>query len=193
MQVEIGEILEGKVTGITKFGAFVELPEGKTGMVHISEVSNSYVEDINQFLKEGDVVKVKVISISEEGKISLSIKKTQPKPEKPQGPAREGKGGFNKERRGEQGGSDRGERKGGFRQDGGKPYGGRKPRYESKPYNPSNVTSYEWNARKSDSSSMSFEDMMSKFKQSSEDRMSDLKKSMGDVKRGSANRRANNK
>lgn len=193
MQVEIGEILEGKVTGITKFGAFVELEEGKTGMVHISEVSNSYVEDINQFLKEGDVVKVKVISISEEGKISLSIKKTQPKPERPQGQPREGgKGGFNRERRGDQNNSERGERKGGFRQDGGKPFN-RKPRYENRPYNPSNVTSYEWNTRKQDSSNMSFEDMMSKFKQSSEDKMSDLKKSIGDVKRGSANRRANNK
>lgn len=190
MQVEIGEILEGKVTGITKFGAFVELEEGKTGMVHISEVSNSYVEDINQFLKEGDVVKVKVINITEDGKISLSIKKTQPKPERPQSQSREGgKGGFNRERRDGQS-SDRGERKGGFNKDGGKPFN-RKPRYESKPYNPSNVTSYEWNTRKSDSSSMSFEDMMSKFKQTSEDRMSDLKKSMGDVKRGSANRRAN--
>ena len=190
MQVEIGEILEGKVTGITKFGAFVELEEGKTGMVHISEVSNSYVEDINQFLKEGDVVKVKVINITEDGKISLSIKKTQPKPERPQGQSREGgKGGFNRERRDGQS-SDRGERKGGFNKDGGKPFN-RKPRYESKPYNPSNVTSYEWNTRKSDSSSMSFEDMMSKFKQTSEDRMSALKKSMGDVKRGSANRRAN--
>lgn len=192
MQVEIGEILEGKVTGITKFGAFVELEEGKTGMVHISEVSNSYVEDINQFLKEGDVVKVKVINITEDGKISLSIKKTQPKPERPQAQNREGgKGGFNRERREGQN-SDRGERKGGFNKDGAKPYG-RKPRYDSKPYNPSNVTSYEWNTRKSDSSSMSFEDMMSKFKQTSEDRMSDLKKSIGDVKRGSANRRANNK
>lgn len=182
MQVEVGEILEGKVTGITKFGAFVELPEGKTGMVHISEVSNSYVEDINQFLKEGDVVKVKVISISEEGKISLSIKKTQPKPVRPQG---EGKGG-NRERRGDN--NNGGERKGGYNKDGGKPYN-RKPRYESKPYNPSNVTSYEWNTRKQDSN-MSFEDMMSKFKQSSEDRMSDLKKNVGDVKRGSANRRS---
>lgn len=193
MQVEIGEILEGKVTGITKFGAFVELAEGKTGMVHISEVSNSYVEDINQFLKEGDVVKVKVINITEEGKISLSIKKTQPKPERPQGQTREGgKGGFNKERRGDQN-SDRGERKGGYNKEGGKSFNHHKPRYESKPYNPSNVTSYEWNTRKSDNSNMSFEDMMSKFKQTSEDRMSDLKKSIGDVKRGSANRRANNK
>ena len=190
MALEVGEGFEGKVTGITKFGAFVELEEGKTGMVHISEVSNSYVEDINQFLKEGDVVKVKVINITEDGKISLSIKKTQPKPERPQGQSREGgKGGFNRERRDGQS-SDRGARKGGFNKDGGKPFN-RKPRYESKPYNPSNVTSYEWNTRKSDSSSMSFEDMMSKFKQTSEDRMSDLKKSMGDVKRGSANRRAN--
>lgn len=187
MQVEIGEILEGKVTGITKFGAFVELPEGKTGMVHISEVSNSYVEDINQFLKEGDVVKVKVINITEEGKISLSIKKTQPKPVRPQGEGRNG----GRERRGDQNNTDRGERKGGYRQDSGKSFS-RKPRYESKPYNPSNVTSYEWNTRKQDSN-MSFEDMMSKFKQSSEDKMSDLKKTLGDVKRGSANRRANNK
>ena len=187
MQLEIGEILEGKVTGITKFGAFVELAEGKTGMVHISEVSNSYVEDINQFLKEGDVVKVKVISISEEGKISLSIKKTQPKPARPQG---EGRNAGNRENRGDQNNSDRGERKG-YRQDGGKPFN-RRPRYESKPYNPSNITSYEWNTRKQDSN-MSFEDMMNKFKQSSEDKMSDLKKTLGDVKRGSANRRANNK
>ncbi len=202
MQVEIGEILEGKVTGITKFGAFVELEEGKTGMVHISEVSNSYVEDINQFLKEGDVVKVKVINISEDGKISLSIKKTQPKPVRPQGEGRPNGGrerreGQNNSERGEFRGGDRGdrggERRGGYRQDGGKSFGGRKPRYESKPYNPASATSYEWNSRKQDSGSMSFEDMMSKFKQSSEDRMSDLKKNTGEVKRGSANRRANNK
>lgn len=180
MALEIGEILEGKVTGITKFGAFVELPEGKTGMVHISEVSNSYVEDINQFLKEGDVVKVKVINITEEGKISLSIKKTQPRPPKPQGSDSRG-------RRGGQMPSERGGRSG-YRQDGGKSFA-RKPRFESKPYNPSSVTSYEWNSRKNDSN-LSFEDMMSKFKQSSEDKMSDLKKAMGDVKRGSANRRS---
>ena len=145
------------------------------------------MEDINQSLKEGDVVKVKVINITEEGKISLSIKKTQPKPVRPQGEGRNG----GRERRGDQNNTDRGERKGGYRQDGGKSFS-RKPRYESKPYNPSNVTSYEWNTRKQDSN-MSFEDMMSKFKQSSEDKMSDLKKTLGDVKRGSANRRANNK
>ena len=71
MQLAIGDVLEGKVTGITKFGAFVELPEGKTGMVHISEVSTAYVEDISQYLKQDQIVKVKVINITEEGKIRL--------------------------------------------------------------------------------------------------------------------------
>ena len=75
MQIEVGSILEGKVTGIIKFGAFVELPEGKSGMVHISEISNTYVENVSDFLQEGQTVKVKVLAINENGKISLSIKK----------------------------------------------------------------------------------------------------------------------
>jgi S1 RNA binding domain protein len=75
MQLEVGSIVEGKVTGITKFGAFVELPGGKTGMVHISEISNTYVQEISDHLSDNQVVKVKVLSISEDGKISLSIKK----------------------------------------------------------------------------------------------------------------------
>ena len=83
MQLAIGDVLEGKVTGITKFGAFVELPEGKTGMVHISEVSTAYVEDISQYLKQDQIVKVKVINIGEDGKIGLSIKRTLPPPERP--------------------------------------------------------------------------------------------------------------
>ena len=74
MGLEIGSILEGKVTGITNFGAFVSLPDGANGMVHISEVANSYVSDIREHLKEGQTVKVKVIS-AEEGRVSLSIKK----------------------------------------------------------------------------------------------------------------------
>ena len=78
MQLEVGSILEGKVTGITKFGAFVELPGGKTGMVHISEVASTYVKEIKDFLTENQTVKVKVISISEEGKVALSIKKVAP-------------------------------------------------------------------------------------------------------------------
>lgn len=78
MPISIGDIYEGTVTGITNFGAFVSLPEGKSGMVHISEVSNVYVKDINEFVKDGQSVKVKVIAIDEKGKISLSMKQAMP-------------------------------------------------------------------------------------------------------------------
>ncbi len=81
MAVEIGAILEGKVTGITNFGAFVEFPDKTTGMVHISEVSSSFIKDIHEKLSEGDTVKVKVIDINEKGKIALSIKKALPQEE----------------------------------------------------------------------------------------------------------------
>jgi S1 RNA binding domain protein len=77
MLVEVGKIVEGKVSGITNFGAFVQLPEGKTGLVHISEVAEEYVKDIRSHLKENQVVKVKIISVDKNGKISLSIKKAQ--------------------------------------------------------------------------------------------------------------------
>lgn len=80
--LEVGAIVEGKITGLTAFGAFVSLPEGKSGMVHISEVSDTFVKDIKEFLKEGQQVKVKVVSISPEGKISLSMKKAQDNPRK---------------------------------------------------------------------------------------------------------------
>lgn len=75
MQLEVGKTVEGKVTGITNFGAFVQLENGKTGLVHISEVALSYVKDIHEHLKENDTVKVKILSIDDNGKISLSIKK----------------------------------------------------------------------------------------------------------------------
>src|SRR5690606_34055082 len=68
---------KGKVTGITNFGAFVELPEGSTGLVHISEVADTYVKDINEFLKVGDQVEVKVMNVGKDGKIGLSIKKAK--------------------------------------------------------------------------------------------------------------------
>ena len=74
MQVEEGQILKGKVTGITKFGAFVELDGGASGLVHISEVSLDYVNDINEHLKIGDIVEVKVLPSEKKGKIGLSIK-----------------------------------------------------------------------------------------------------------------------
>ena len=70
MQLEVGAILEGKITGVKKFGAFVALPGGKTGMVHISEVSNSFIEDLSTVLSEGQEVKVKVLNIAEDGKIA---------------------------------------------------------------------------------------------------------------------------
>ena len=75
MALEIGSIVEGKVSGITKFGAFVALQEGKSGLVHISEIANSFVNDVNEFVQLGQTVKVRVLSISEEGKINLSIKR----------------------------------------------------------------------------------------------------------------------
>lgn len=78
MSIEVGAIIEGKVTGITKFGAFILLPEGKTGMVHISEISSSYVKDINEHLKKDQTVSVKILSIDPSGKIALSIKQAQP-------------------------------------------------------------------------------------------------------------------
>lgn len=74
MPVHVGAVLEGVVTGITNFGAFIQLPDGETGLVHISEVAQVYVKDIRDFLKERDKVTVKVISIDARGKIGLSIK-----------------------------------------------------------------------------------------------------------------------
>lgn len=83
MAVEVGSIVEGKITGVKKFGAFVALPGGQTGMVHISEVSNEYIQELSDVLSEGQTVKVKVMSISPEGKIALSIKRTEPRPRAP--------------------------------------------------------------------------------------------------------------
>ncbi len=77
MALEAGQIVEGKVSGITGFGAFIDLPGGETGLVHISEVARNYVKDINDHLKMNQTVKVKVLSLNEKGKISLSIKKAQ--------------------------------------------------------------------------------------------------------------------
>lgn len=74
MSIEVGSSLEGKVTGITQFGAFVQLSNGETGLLHISEIADSYVKDVNQFLKVDDVVKVKVINVEKNGKIGLSLK-----------------------------------------------------------------------------------------------------------------------
>ena len=85
MELTVGAVLEGKVKSITNFGAFVSLPENKTGMVHISEVANAYVSDIHQHLTEGQDVKVMVIG-NENGKINLSIKRLEPRPQRENAP-----------------------------------------------------------------------------------------------------------
>ncbi len=150
MQIEVGAILEGKVKGITKFGAFVELEPGKTGMVHISEVANTYVKEITDHIQDGQTVKVKVLSIGEDGKISLSIKKAAaPAPRAPRAP--------------------------------------RQPAPASN--RPGN---FEWQSSNRRNTSESFEDMMSRFKQTSDEKMSDLKRSV-DGKHGGFTRRGNGK
>ena len=150
MPFEVGAIVEGKVTGLTDFGAFVELEDGSTGMVHISEVSASYVKSIRDHLKEGQSVKVKIISIDENGRINLSIKKAdapqgeraaRPRPAKPQGQRR------------------------------------------SAP--PANV----WQGTKPvPSEGQSFEEMMARFKQVSDEKITDLKRA-GDSRHGGYSRR----
>ena len=91
MELTVGAVLEGKVKSITNFGAFIALPENKTGMVHISEVANAYVSDIRQHLTEGQDVKVMVIG-NENGKINLSIKRLEPKPQRENAPRGEFRG-----------------------------------------------------------------------------------------------------
>ena len=141
MALEVGTIVEGKVTGVKKFGAFVALPEGKSGMVHISEVSNTFVEDIDTVLQEGQEVQVKVISIAPDGKIALSIKRTLPRPD----PA---------------GGQQRPPRQ-----------GGRPPRA------PRNDAPRVWQPKaQQPQGEMSFEDMMSRFKSQSEEKIADLRR-----------------
>lgn len=139
--LEVGQIVEGKVTGLTGFGAFVALPDGKSGMVHISEVSNVFVKDIKDHLTEGQDVKVKIIGISDEGKISLSIKKATE--------------------------SER-------------PVGAQRPRRPQRKGTP-NV--WQGQTKKPVSENMSFEDMMARFKQVSDEKMTDLKHA-GESKHG---------
>lgn len=83
MELITGTVLEGKVSGITKYGAFVTFEGGGSGLVHISEIAHSYVSDVHDFLTIGQVVKVKIISVTPDGKVNLSIKQTLPPEEKP--------------------------------------------------------------------------------------------------------------
>lgn len=152
--IEVGNVYEGRVSGIKPFGAFVVLPEGRVGMVHISEVSNAYVQDIAAVLHEGDIVKVQVINIGPDGKIALSMKRLLPPaprpPRSPRGPAPRG----NERRPGGHGGP----------KEGGKPRGERSER-----------GGRVWQPKAEPrSNNMSFEDMMSRFKSQSEEKMADL-------------------
>ena len=143
MLLEVGKTVEGKVSGITPFGAFIDLGEGKTGLVHISEVALEYVKDINNHLKENDEVTVKVISIDSKGKISLSIKQALLDKKKAEAKNRSSR--------------------------------------------PEDI---DWSKKAADSDAPpSFEELMNKFKQSSDERMHDIKKGM-DSKRGGNYRRS---
>ncbi len=142
MQLEVGMVLEGKVTGITKFGAFVELPGGRTGMVHISEVASTFVREIRDYVTENQTIKVKILNINEDGKISLSMKRAVDPP----------------------------------------PRTGNSAPRQQRPGRPGN---YEWQSRRNEGGS--FEEMMSRFKQTSDEKMSDLKRCM-ESKRGGFSR-----
>ena len=146
MAIEVGNVFEGRVTGVKPFGAFVALPEGRVGMVHISEVSNEYVQDINTVLHDGDTVKVQVIQVAPDGKIALSIKRLLPRPDRREGGHFGGNGGR-----------------------GGRPprEGGRAAARDAAP----RVWQPKAPAR---TDNMSFEDMMSRFKSQSEEKMADL-------------------
>ncbi|MEE0061112.1 MAG: S1 RNA-binding domain-containing protein [Acutalibacteraceae bacterium] len=164
MAVEVGNILEGKVTGITDFGAFVDLPDGKSGMVHISEVAPTYVNKIADHLTEGQIVKVKVLNIAENGKISLSIKKAMDNPNKNERSDRRDR----KERDGERSRDNRDNRN----SRGNKRFDNRNRQPAPPVTGPGN---FEWqSSRKNENAS--FEDLMSKFKQTSEEKFSDLKR-----------------
>ena len=142
MALEVGTCVEGKVTGITKFGAFVELEGGQTVMVHISEVAPTYVKEIRDHITENQQVKVKVLSIGEDGKISLSIKKAMDPPPRTNRSA---------------------------------------PRHVS----PGRPGGFEWQSTRTESSN--FEEMMSRFKQTSDEKMLDIKRSL-DGKHGGFSR-----
>ena len=162
MAVEISKIYEGKVTGITKFGAFVEVDDGTSGLVHISEVSNSFVNDINDILKVGDTVKVKIIKINDDGKISMSIKQAEASV-KPKGYGRSYDGNSDEN------------------------YQVKQRKSASMPEISDSVVYSDGFVQKT-SGDANFEDMLSRFKASSEERMSDLKRA-GDNRRNRSRRK----
>ncbi len=170
MELAVGEIISGKVTGITKFGAFVSLPEGKSGLVHISEVDQSYVSDIRDHLTEGQEVKVKVIAIDENGRVNLSIKKTQPRQSSEQRPFRHNNN--------QNGGNRNNTNRGSYQNRTGSSNGGRKFQ-QRQGYAPRQAAK---------EAPASFEDKLKHFMQDSESRMADLRRNT-DKKNGSRRRK----
>ncbi len=171
MALEIGEVVEGKVTGLTKFGAFIQLPEDRSGMVHISEVSNQFVKEISDYLEKGQTVNVKILSIDDSGKIGLSIKQAgvelQPKTESSSDRPREQRD--NRSRNG---------------------YGDRRNNNRA-PKSP-NVWKGQKKSSYAERDDLSFEEMMAKFKSESEDKLTDLKHAT-ESKHGGFSRRGGNK
>lgn len=170
MQLEVGKITEGKVTGITKFGAFVELEPGVVGMVHISEIAPVYVSDIADHLQIGQTVTVKILAVNDDKKISLSIKKALPQQPRQQHQRRE----FSKDR--PQGGQ-----------------GGGRPRQNHSSDQHGHNTGHSsyppaYQQHTMPKGPASFEDMLSKFMQSSDEKISDMKRSR-EVSRRSGQRR----
>ena len=155
MELTVGAIVEGKVKTITSFGAFIALPEGKTGMVHISEVANTYVSDIRQFLTEGQDVKVMVIAVDPAGKINLSIKRLEPKPERPAG-------GFDRNRQGS------GSRPAGNREEN----GGSRPGYRSGSTRPAPAPTQATVGKSGD---QSFEEKLKQFMSESDSKISSIR------------------
>ncbi|MCR5485510.1 MAG: S1 RNA-binding domain-containing protein [Clostridiales bacterium] len=147
MQTEVGAVLNGKVTGLTDFGAFVELENGETGMVHISEVASVFVKNIRDHLEIGQSVKVKVLGVNDAGKINLSIKKAEEQPKATAAPA---------------------------------PRPVKRPQGGQHRSPAANV----WQGQSSQpAGSQSFEEMMARFKQISDEKMTDLKRA-SETKRG---------
>ena len=160
MSIEVGSIVDGVVSGITNFGAFINLPENKVGLVHISEVADVYVKDVNDFLKEQDKVKVKILSVDDRGKIALSIKQAQEKKPEERPQQREQRS-FNARPQREAGAPVRHE---GFRASGGGDFRRSSGRFGG-------------------GSNASFEDKLSRFLKDSDERLTDLSRKT-DSKRG---------
>ena len=162
MEPQVGSIVEGKVTSITKFGAFVALDNGKSGLVHISEIANSFVNDVHDFLQEGQTVKVLVLS-TENGKINLSITKALPQQERPAFRPRTG---------------------GAPRAGGASAHtGAQRSAPQSRP-----AFARQQQSTLAPSADQSFEDKLKQFLSSSEGKMADLNRSI-DGKRGGGRRR----